>query len=167
MSIFENTVMVSQKVSTARKAAVCACAGLTVAALVAAIILNPYLFMIPALLFAVLWYFVRKFGEIEYEYTYIDGELDIDRIRSKSRRKGVASIDMEDLLMIAPQGSGELNNSYRDDSAAKKDCSSRTADAKKYDVVFKSGKGISIITFEPDQNMLDMIRIKNARKVIL
>ena len=110
---------------------------------------------------------VVKYGDLEYEYTYIEGQLDIDRIYGKSRRKSMAKIDMEDLLLIAPEGSGELSSYERDPNVKRLDCSSLMPDHKKYKAVYKADKTTVIVTFEPDQNILDKIRVRNARKVIL
>ena len=47
-----------------------------------------------------------------------------------------------------------------------KDCSSKQPGAKTYEVIYKNGSGLGDIIFEPDENMLDMICNRNAKKVI-
>ena len=167
MSIFENTVMIQRKRTVGRKAAEYISLFFAILSLAGIVMLNPFLFLTPTIVLAALYYFVHKYGEQEFEYTYIEGEIDFDRISGKSRRKSIAKIDMEDLLLIAPEGSHELDSYLTNPSAVKKDCTSGYPDRKHYCLVYKNGNEIGIIAFEPDENFLSIIRQKNMRKVIL
>lgn len=46
-------------------------------------------------------YFLFTMQNIEYEYIYTNGELDIDRITNKSRRKRVFSSDIREIEVMA------------------------------------------------------------------
>ena len=100
----ENFVFVPRKFSGWDKAATIIFFVLTCLSLVAAMLLAPTLFLIPAIIFGVLWYVFGFRSYTEYEYTYFDGEFRIAKIKNKSRRKKVAVVNMEDVLMIAPKG---------------------------------------------------------------
>lgn len=166
MSVFENSVMIVQKKTPLRWLieGILLVAGICL--LVAMILFfRPYLFL-PVVVIFVAFYLVHKYNYIEYEYTYIEGQLDVDRIYAKSRRKSVAKIDMEDLILIAPEGSRDTSNYERDRQVIVKDCSSRMPDCKRYNAVYKNTKGTYRIIFEPDENMLDLIAVRNPRKVI-
>lgn len=167
MSIFENTVMVKRKPTVGRRAAMYATLFVAILMAAAAVMLNLLLFFTPTIVMFIVYYFVHKYSDQEFEYTYIEGEIDIDRISAKSRRKSIAKIDTEDLLLIAPEGNGELRTYENQASIDRKDCTSGYPDRRIYKLVYKSGKGIGMISFEPDENFLSMIRQRNARKVII
>ena len=59
--------------------------GLTVLSLVAGLLMWPLL-IVGAILIAVDYFVVPKF-DVEYEYLYVNGELDIDAIYSRQKRK--------------------------------------------------------------------------------
>ena len=49
------------------------------------------LLLVPAIALGVACYFVIPKTDLEYEYLFVNGELDIDMIMSKSKRKRVKS----------------------------------------------------------------------------
>lgn len=166
MSVFENTVMIQQKKTPMRWAIEILCLFAAICLTISMFLFfNPILFL-PAALLYVAFYLVHKYNYIEYEYTYIEGQLDIDRIYAKSRRKSVAKIDMEDLILIAPEGSRDVSNYERDREIQVKNCTSYLPDKKHYDAIYKNTKGTYRILFEPDENMLDLIANRNPRKVV-
>ena len=59
-----------------------------------------------------LCYFVFQWTDIEYEYLYLDKEINIDKIMAKTRRKRVATISVEKMEILAPEKSHQLD-SYR------------------------------------------------------
>ena len=53
--------------------------------------------------------------QTEWEYQYVNGELDVDRIINKAKRKRMASYDISKAELIAPAASHRLdyyNNNY-------------------------------------------------------
>lgn len=166
MSVFENTTMIEQKKTPMRWAVEIIVLVAAICMTAAMILIHPIIFFVPALLLFIAFYFIHKYNFIEYEYTWIEGQLDIDRIYAKSRRKSVAKIDMEDLIVIAPTGSRDVSNYERDSSVTVKDCSTRLPENRKYEAVYKDDKGTHRIIFEPDENILDLISVRNPRKVI-
>lgn len=166
MSVFENSVMVEQKKTPMRWAVEFVVLFAAICLTIAMILFFNLVLFLPAILLFVAFYLVHKYNFIEYEYTYIEGQLDIDRIYAKSRRKSVAKIDMEELIIIAPQGSRDVSNYERDNAVTARDCTSRLSDRKIYEAVYKNTKGTYRILFEPDENMLDLIAVRNPRKVV-
>lgn len=57
-----------------------------------------------AVLVVVAYYFVIQLFDIEFEYYYLDGELDISKIYNHSRRKTVMTLNESMIKIIAPQG---------------------------------------------------------------
>ena len=103
MSIFENTVMIKKRPSYGQLFAQYLLIALTILSALGTILFSPLGLFVPTVLFAVFAYFMHGSCDMEYEYTYIEGELDIDKIKAKRKRKKVAKIDLDELILIAPQ----------------------------------------------------------------
>ena len=94
----------------------------------------------------------------------MNGDLDIDKIMGKQKRKRVFSMNVNDLELLAPRGAGELNH-YQGGKVL--DYSSHMPNTRCYVMVIsKNGQQIKVI-FEPEQVILDGIRMLAPRKVIL
>ena len=142
--------------------------GMIVLTLLAAgaVIFTPWA-AIALLVMGVLDYFFLPSFNLEYEYLYVNGELDVDKITSKSKRKRVASYRMEDMEMIAPWNSHEMDY-YRNGHKGKViDFSSGRKDGKPYAMVYGGEKGTEIVLLELDQIILEDIRRIAPRKVRL
>lgn len=115
-----------------------------------------------ALLLGVFFFYPRL--NVEYEYVFVDGQLDFDRITGKAKRKTMLRIDFEQVEIMAPINSHALD-SYKNVQLEKKDFSSLDKDSKPYVIIANSdGKKLKII-FEPNEKMLAMIKQKSPRKV--
>lgn len=102
---------------------------------------------------------------VEYEYVYVDGQIDFDRITGKAKRKTMLRIDIEQVEIIAPSNSPALD-SYNHIQLEKKDFSSLSKDSKPYVIIASVGSKKMKILFEPSENMLNMIKQKSSRKVV-
>lgn len=101
---------------------------------------------------------------VEYEYVFVDGQIDFDKISGKSRRKTMLRIDFEQVEIMAPINSPALD-SYNHVQLEKKDFSSLSKDSKPYVIIANAeGKKLKIL-FEPNEKMLAMIKQKSPRKV--
>jgi len=123
------------------------------------------IFLVPAIIAIALWLW-RFRRNIEFEYTYYDGDLRMAKIINKAKRKNIASVNMEDVLTIAPRGDRSIYKYENDHSYKYKDLTSGVPSAKVYTVVFKGDKGMCRYEFEPDEEMLDAIRVKYPRAVV-
>ena len=121
---------------------------------------------IPAIVVAVLWYFQGFHADFEFEYTYYDGDLRFARIRSKSRRKSLGIVQMDDVIKIAPKGDRSVYKYENDSSMTYKNLSSGEPGARVYELIFKGEKGLNRYEFEPDDEMLDAIMVKYPRSVV-
>lgn len=126
----------------------------------------PILFTIPAIIFAVIWYFQTFQSDVEFEYTYYDGELRFAKIKAKRKRKGLGRVQMEDVIMIAPKGDRSVYKYESDNGVAFKNLSSGDTGAKVYELIFKGEKGVNRYEIEPDEEMLDAIVMKYPRSVV-
>lgn len=118
--------------------------------------------LILAVLCGAACYFLSLYSCVEYEYLYVDKELQIDRILAKSNRKRMETLDLNQLEILAPIRSHELNP-YRNRSGKKADYSSgmESHDDIKYMMVI----GEKQIIFEPTEELVKTIRMFAPRKV--
>ncbi len=103
--------------------------------------------------------------DVEFEYTYVNGSMDVDRIFSKIKRKRAASYEFSEMEILAPEKSHQLD-SYRQNRNIKRvDFSSGMDDHKIYALIIPKNKELQMVLFEPDEGMLKDLRSKYPRKV--
>ena len=122
----------------------------------------PLLFMLafPYVAFAG---FLIKRSSYEYEYLFCQGDLDIDRIMAKAARKRVVSVNIKEMEVMAPVGSRELDR-YKGLKVL--DCSSNAGNDAYILVAKRKGQLVRIL-FEPNEKLIDGIRLLAPRKVFL
>lgn len=101
---------------------------------------------------------------VEYEYFYMNGNLEIDRIASKKRRRRIFEMKIYDLDVIAPEGAPETQP-YR--SVKKIDYSSRSAGVQRYEMIVTQGKTKRKLILEPNELMLEGMKKIEPRKVVV
>lgn len=125
-------------------------------------ILGIVLAFVPGILCLVAWYLLQLYKNVEYEYLYVDKELQIDRILAKSKRKRMETLDLSRLEVMAPKNSHELDR-YRNSSMGKKDYTSGRSDREKsfYGLVIEG----TMIYLEPTAELVKSIQMIAPRKV--
>ena len=113
--------------------------------------------------FAAGGYYLGTFGEVEYEYLYMDKELSVDRILAQSRRKKMASYSMEKVEIVAPINSHRLD-SMKNRQVNAKDFSTGSQEQPDKRYVFYY-EGSEKVTFSPSEEMLKVMKNANPRKV--
>ena len=106
--------------------------------------------------------YVFKNTNVEYEYQFISGELDIDVIFSKKKRKKARRFDLKTVEVFAPSDSdvfAQYEKKMQEKAYKVVDYSSGNPDRKKYAfVVSKGEKGVEKVIFEPNEKMVEAIR---------
>ena len=98
-----------------------------------------------------------SFFNIEYEYSFTNGELDIDRIYSKSRRKRVFTAEIKNFEVMC-HASDKSSDSIFNQATTKMDCSTGETNANTYKF-FINNRGIKTqIIFQPNEEMLNAFR---------
>ena len=100
---------------------------------------------------------------VEYEYLFVNGDLDIDKIMNKSKRKRVFSMNVSDLEMLAPADAVELRQ-YQ--NAKVYDYSSGTGQARVYALITANQGEVKKILFEPNETIVEGFFLMAPRKVI-
>ena len=118
--------------------------------------------IIPAVVLGVFSYMTGQKNSVEYEYLYVDKELQIDRIIAKSKRKTMENLDLNELVILAPTRSHELDR-YRNGNYKKADYGSgdEANAASSYMLIV----GDKQIIFEPTEELVKTIRMFAPRKV--
>ena len=101
---------------------------------------------------------------VEFEYVFFNGDLDIDKIMDMQSRKRVFSTNVKDMEVIAPTGSVELHRYQRTKTL---DFSTQNPEDKTYEMVtlFK-GETVKVI-FNPNEKILDGMKNMAPRKVFI
>lgn len=138
----------------------------TLAALMFVLGFFGYLYaFIPAIIFALLAYFITPMFDVEYEYLYIDKSISIDKVLEQKKRKHVADIDLNKMEIMAVYNSHELD-SYKANNTAYKEYASGEDGAKVYVIVVSDSDGRKMIGLEPNEAMLSAIKTVFPRKII-
>lgn len=110
-------------------------------------------------------YFAHLNTYIEYEYLYLDRELSVDKIKAQTRRKKVATFEVDRMEILAPIKSYHLDN-YKNRDARVTDYSiGREEQPDKRYVMYYEGNQKIILS--PDEELVKAIRSVSPRKVFL
>lgn len=103
---------------------------------------------------------------VEFEYTVTSGELDIDRIIAKRKRKRMITVRTTELEQMAPYDDAhrEIYDTYECTSTINAASSPKSADI--WFVTCNTRKyGKARILFEPSDRMIEDMRVHSPRKV--
>lgn len=121
--------------------------------------------LVPALICAVLAYVVIPMFDLEYEYLYVNKEITVDKIMAKERRKNVDNISLENMEVMAPFISHELD-SYKARNLQVVDYSSKIEGHRPFGMVVSQNGMQRIVIFEPNEEMIKAIKSVCPRKVV-
>ncbi|NCB93661.1 MAG: hypothetical protein EOM40_14055 [Clostridia bacterium] len=141
--------------------------ALTAVLVVLALLTWKLVITIPAIALCIADIFIFPRFNVEWEYQYVNGEIDIDRILNRSKRKRVDSFDISNAEMIAPMSSHRLDYYNSNNKLKIKDytsCDPENANRGFAMLISKDGE-MSKVLFEPSEQMLKDIRTKAPRKV--
>lgn len=116
---------------------------------------------------AVVYFFPQL--KIEYEYIFVDGQLDFDVIYGGNKRKHNLRIEFEQVEIMAPKGSHALDQYENGQYDLKvKNYTSRDKERENqiYVIIYKKGNTAYKILFEPTEKMVKAIKQHIPRKLI-
>ena len=124
-----------------------------------------YIVFFPMALLAWVIAFVLHTREVEYEYSYYDGELRFAQIINRRKRKELKSYQMEEVLYIAPIEHDSVRDYVQNKSNKVNDLTTGNLNASVYVAVVKGENGIELVTYEPDEKYIKEVCIKYGHKV--
>lgn len=123
-------------------------------------------FLTVSVIALIAWFVLRYVGNMEYEYSYFDGDLKFARVMNKSRRKNCKGYQMGDVLLIAPAGHEKIKQ-YEGQGVAKVlNYTSHKKEVPYYEMIIKQQDNLIKVKFEPDEKYLDAVCIKYRSKVV-
>lgn len=99
--------------------------------------------------------YIAQDKNVEYEYTFTDGSVEIAAVYNGSKRKELFSFEMDNVCMIVPKDSLRLDN---EKFAKKRDYSSKKKDAQVICMVLERDKEKQLIVLEPNEKALAHIK---------
>lgn len=135
--------------------------GLVVVLFVGGFLFIPLLLPLGLVLGLVEWFFILPRFDVEYEYSFVNGEIDIDAIYSKEKRKHLDTVEVDTFECVAPYGSHELDRFQHDFTVA--DYSALDPDRKPYVCVQAGEKRLVYLQLE-DKTLKDAIKNRIPRK---
>lgn len=133
----------------------------------AAIFVSTATFLLPAIVATGIWVWRSYYCNIEYEYTYYEGELHMARITNKARRKNLADLNLEEVVTIAPKGDRSVYKYETDKNIMYRNYTSGEEASKVYELIYKTDNGICRYEFEPDEEMLKAIKVKYPHTIVI
>ena len=110
-------------------------------------------------------YFLSPMFNVDYEYIFVDGQIDFDRISGGERRKNMLRIDLDNIEIMAPENSHRLDSYKNQQGYETKDFTSNTPSEERYCICIAHNGNKLKILWEPSEKMLDYSRQKSPRKV--
>ncbi len=121
------------------------------------VVSGPIVFIIGVYMFLAVW----GYGTIEYEYIFINGDVEIAGIYKASKRREFFHFDFDHVIMIAPADSPELGKQkYQRRSSF---CSKKS-ELKQYGILAEIKDRKELIIIEPDERSLAHIRMYARNK---
>lgn len=137
----------------------------TVLFFAAGLIIHP-LFLLAGvgMIFVDMWQIPRQ--SVEYEYSYVNGDLDIDEIFSKKSRKHLVSYHMHDVEVFAPAKSSHLD-SYQNLPVTDYTSGTQEDRDKAWAFVIGSNGKREKVLFSPNENIIKDVRMRVPSKTFM
>lgn len=104
---------------------------------------------------------------IEYEYAFTNGALDVDKIIAARRRKNLTELNAREIEILA-KTTDDSYRSYKSNSAIKRiSAHSGIYGDDVYFAVFMQGDKKTMLLFNPNEEILDGFKRLNPQKVFL
>ncbi|MDP4118199.1 MAG: DUF6106 family protein [Bacillota bacterium] len=109
-------------------------------------------------------YIVITSRHIEYEYCVANGEMEVDRIIGKKKRKNVATIEIPTAEIIAPAVVDYTKQYDREGINNRIDASKRDNAVLDFFIIYPNDNGgFTRLLFTPNMGVLEMIKKANPR----
>lgn len=119
-----------------------------------------------AIFFYVAYYFAIK-QNVEYEYVFTNGELDIDAIYNRAKRKRILSIDLRNAELLAHVNDKAHENTFLGVQVLK-DFSSGVIKDNTYQIIIPINGTRTKVRLEPNESLLTAFRQSiSPRKMFL
>ncbi len=104
---------------------------------------------------------------LEYEYTFTNGAMDVDKIIAARRRKRMTSLNARSIEIMASVHSNEADAYARDKSIKRYYACTSVDDDDTYFVVYSENDKKHMLIFNPNEEIKDGFKRLNPQKVFL
>ena len=139
---------------------------LTVLAVIAGLIIHPYALVLAVGLFVADYFIIPK-TDLEYEYLFVNGDMDVDVIMSRQKRKKAISFRIQDADIVAPVKSHRMDYYNNNTKMKVMDYSSGNPEHKIFAVVTRVKNEPARILIEPDEKLAQQMKNSAPGKVFL
>ncbi|MGH4121059.1 DUF6106 family protein [Clostridium sp.] len=123
-----------------------------------------YIISIILIVAAVTCFFYKKKLYVEYEYRFITGEIQIDKIVEMKKRSKIVTFNIREVALLALEDSDYVKDfSNKPESIVK--CYSNTSEARVYIAMITEGNNKMQLMFMPDEKFLNLCYRSNPRVV--
>lgn len=107
--------------------------------------------------------FLRNF-DLEYEYIFTNGELDIDAIKGRKVRKHIASVSCKNIELMADISDANYKAEFENQSIMKKfDAVYDSSKGGIYGIIYSDMGETKMIKFQPPENLVENMKKFNPR----
>ncbi|MCR5742710.1 MAG: DUF6106 family protein [Lachnospiraceae bacterium] len=126
-----------------------------------------FLLIFVALILVYVWVFPKL--NVEYEYTYLGDQLNVDKIFNRSSRKKAGEYPMDKIEVIALKNSSQIKPMLENPKSGAKivDYTSHMDGAVVYAFIYSGKEGRQIVLFEPNEKLLGAMKYTSPRKVYI
>ncbi|MCI9148646.1 MAG: hypothetical protein HFG73_10385 [Hungatella sp.] len=112
-------------------------------------------------------YYIFQNLNLEFEYLFVNDQITIDKIMGRARRKKAWEGTLGEVQIVAPLDSYILKD-YEKPGMKRLDFASHAPNARVYGMIYHGEGGqVTKIVFEPNDKILQHIRQRSPRKVVL
>ncbi len=119
---------------------------------------------VPGLIMIGVDYFCLPMLSVEYEYLFCAGELQIDRIYSKEKRKTAKNYKLEQMEVLAEEGSPKLDQ-YNNSNLKTVDFTSGRPGEKRFVLIIHGGEAREKVYLELGDEMQKALKMNYPSKV--
>lgn len=140
--------------------------GLTVLSAFVGFFMMPIVLIATIVLGVVTWLVMPK-TDIEYEYLFVNGEMDVDIVMAKTKRKKAKSFSIAQADLVAPVNSHRMDYYNGNQKMKVIDYSSGNPEHKRFAVITRDGTESCKIIIEPDEHLAVLMKNSAPSKVFL
>jgi len=112
-------------------------------------------------------YLMASSANLEFEYSFVNGALDVDKIINRRKRKNIATLNARKIEKMASVKDGDFQRWNRDETIAKVYAISHREDPGQYYILYEDGTQRRMLVFQPNDEIKDGFHRLNPQKVFL
>jgi len=110
-------------------------------------------------------FYVRVHMRVEYEYSFTNGELDVDRVLNNTKRETLCTIRMSQVERMAAVEHPDYST-FDQEKNLKRIYAVLNRYSQTYFLVYNTGEERKMLLFEPSEELVAMMRLYHAKEII-